>query len=191
MLWRKAVPAKRRIKEVQEGLKREFIETIQDPRETLNLIPKLLSSSTEEIQMIISNKETFQLFESEIGITSLLRHQLREDNHIQVMIHSEKNTKDHSHENQFYNLYNLQRDHPGKLEIQRITSAAYDRLNVFISDRETLAVIESNKTINGNIQSASDLTDLLGLATYANSESTVSSYATIFDTLWIRSGLSQ
>ncbi len=63
MLWRKAVPAKRRIKEVQEGLKREFIDTIQDPRETLDLIPELLSSSTEEIQLIISNKETFQLFE--------------------------------------------------------------------------------------------------------------------------------
>jgi hypothetical protein len=72
MLWRKAVPAKRRIKEVKEGLKREFIETIQDPRETLDLIPKLLSSSTEEIQYIISNKETFQLFENEIGLTSLL-----------------------------------------------------------------------------------------------------------------------
>ena len=56
MLWRKAIPAKKRIKEIEEGLKREFIETIQDPRETLDLIPKLLSSSTEEIQLIISNK---------------------------------------------------------------------------------------------------------------------------------------
>jgi hypothetical protein len=191
MLWRKAVPAKRRIKEIEEGLKREFIETVQDPRETLILIPKLLSSSTEEIQLIISNKETFQLFENEIGLTSLLSDQLREGNYIQVMIHSEKNEEEHSHENQFYNLYNLQRDYPGKLEIQHITSAVYDRLNVFISDRETIAIIESNKSTNENIQSANDLVDLLGLATYANSESTVSSYATIFDTLWIRSGISQ
>ncbi len=106
------------------------------------------------------------------------------------MIHSEKNTKDHSHENQFYNLYNLQKDHPGKLEIQHITTAVYDRLNVFISDKETIAIIESNKTVKENIQSANDLVDLLGLATYANSESTVSSYATIFDTLWIRSSIS-
>ncbi|MFL6409847.1 MAG: hypothetical protein ACJ71K_01205 [Nitrososphaeraceae archaeon] len=33
MLWNKAIPAKQRIKEIQEGLKREFIETIQDPVE--------------------------------------------------------------------------------------------------------------------------------------------------------------
>ncbi len=178
------------MKEIEEGLKREFIETIQDPRETLDLIPKLLSSSTEEIQLIISNIETYQLFENEIRLTSLLSDQLREGNNIQVIIHSEKNTNGLPPEDQFYNLYNLQRDYPGKLEIQHITSAVYDRLNVFISDRETLAVIESNKTINENFQSANDFVDLLGLATYANSESTVSSYATIFDTLWIRSGIS-
>ena len=65
MLWRKAIPAKKRMKEIEEGLKREFLETIQGPRETLDLIPKLLSSSTEEIQLIIiSSKETYQLFEN-------------------------------------------------------------------------------------------------------------------------------
>jgi two-component system, OmpR family, sensor histidine kinase VicK len=29
--WNKAIPAKQRIREIEEGLKREFIETIQDP----------------------------------------------------------------------------------------------------------------------------------------------------------------
>jgi hypothetical protein len=33
MLWNKAIPAKLRIKEIEQGLKREFIETIQDPIE--------------------------------------------------------------------------------------------------------------------------------------------------------------
>jgi hypothetical protein len=40
MLWRKAIPAKQRIKEIEEGLKREFIETIQDPIEIQNLVSK-------------------------------------------------------------------------------------------------------------------------------------------------------
>ena len=44
MLWRKAIPAKQRIKEIEEGLKREFIETIQDPDEIRNLIPKIINS---------------------------------------------------------------------------------------------------------------------------------------------------
>lgn len=37
MLWKKAIPAKQRIKEIEEDLKREFIETIQDSEETLVL----------------------------------------------------------------------------------------------------------------------------------------------------------
>ncbi|MDF0682514.1 MAG: hypothetical protein P0116_16270 [Candidatus Nitrosocosmicus sp.] len=61
MLWRKAIPARKRKKEIEEGLKREFMETIQDPTETLDLIPKLLLSSTEEMQLILSNKETYKL----------------------------------------------------------------------------------------------------------------------------------
>jgi len=32
-----------------------------------------------------------------------------------------------------------------------------------------------------------DELEFLGLVTYSNSESTVSSYATIFDTLWLKS----
>ena len=43
------IPAKQRIKEIEENLKREFIETIQDTEETTTLISKVLSSATEEI----------------------------------------------------------------------------------------------------------------------------------------------
>ena len=140
--------------------------------------------------MIISNKETYQLFENEIKLTSLLREQLREGNHIQVIIHGEKNTEDYNPENEFENLYQLQRDNPSQLETQLITSVVYDRLNVFISDRETLAIIESNNFVNNKLVPGDDVFDSLGVATYSNSESTVSSYATIFDTLWIRSSIS-
>ena len=189
MLWRKAIPTKKRMKEI-EGLEREFIETIQDPREILDLIPKLLSSSTEEIQLIISNKETYQLFENEIKLTSLLREQLREGNHIRVIIHGEKNTEDYNPEDEFENLYQLQRDNPNQLETQLITSVVYDRLNVFISDREILVIVESNKLVDNKLVTGDDLFESLGLAIYSNSESTVSSYATIFDTLWIRSSIS-
>jgi hypothetical protein len=45
MLWRKAIPAKQRIKEIGEGLKREFIETIQDPEEIQILVSKVISSN--------------------------------------------------------------------------------------------------------------------------------------------------
>jgi hypothetical protein len=192
MLWRKAIPAKKRMKEIEEGSKREFIETIQDPKETLDLITKLISNSSDEIQLMISNKETYQLFEKEINLTGLLREQLRENNRIQIIIHDKKNEKIKNSmlpKDQFQNLFNLERDYPDQLEIQPITSNIYNRLNVLISDRETIAIIESGKSVKDMGQDG-DLSELLGLATYSNSESTVSSYATVFDSLWIRSGRS-
>ena len=54
MLWNRAIPAKQRIKEIEEGVKREFIETIQDPVETQKLASNLIKSSTEEILILFS-----------------------------------------------------------------------------------------------------------------------------------------
>ena len=56
-------------------------------------------------------------------------------------------------------------DNPSQLETQIITSVVYDRLNVFISDGETLAIIESNKPVNNRLVTGDDLFDSLGLAT--------------------------
>ena len=38
----------------RRGFKKRFIETIQDPKETLDLIPRIIYSATEEILMISS-----------------------------------------------------------------------------------------------------------------------------------------
>ena len=84
----------------------------------------------------------------------------------------------------------MQRNYPSLIEIQHILSNIYDRPNVILSDRETIGIIESNKPLKDKNASSDDTLDLLGLATYSNSESTVSSYATIFDTIWIRSDIS-
>ena len=53
MLWRKAIPAKQRIKEIEEGLKREFIEAIQDPEEIQSLVFKIITAAIEEIDIVI------------------------------------------------------------------------------------------------------------------------------------------
>jgi two-component system sensor histidine kinase VicK len=61
MLWKKAIPAKQRIKEIEEGIKREFIETLQDSEGINSLISKVISSATEEILIIFSHVNTLEL----------------------------------------------------------------------------------------------------------------------------------
>jgi hypothetical protein len=65
------IPAKQRIREIEEGLKREFIETIQDPVEIINLIPKVLSSATEEISILFSSLNSVKRYYS-LGILDQL-----------------------------------------------------------------------------------------------------------------------
>ena len=72
MLWKKGLPAKQRIKEIEENLKREFIETIQDSEETISLISKVLSIATEEIQMIFSRAGALKQYEK-LGLLDIIR----------------------------------------------------------------------------------------------------------------------
>jgi hypothetical protein len=74
MLWRKAIPAKQRMKEIEQGLKREFIDTIQDPQEILSIVPKVVTSTTEELMVKLPTINTFKRFEIE-GIISLIKNE--------------------------------------------------------------------------------------------------------------------
>lgn len=58
MLWRNAIPAKQRIKEPERGLKREFMETMQDPYEVQTILNNILNSATEEILLTLPTKTT-------------------------------------------------------------------------------------------------------------------------------------
>ena len=55
MLWKKAIPATQRIKEIEQGLKREFMETIRDPYETQKILENLIKSAIDETNTSIQN----------------------------------------------------------------------------------------------------------------------------------------
>lgn len=170
MLWKKAIPAKQRIKEIEEGMKREFIETIQDPSETLNLLHDTISSSTEEILIMFPTIRSFQAYEKE-GILNLLKRQL--ENRITIrMLLSEKDSPSNEAWQEISSFSNLQIQHTDRLSSSMLT--------MVIVDNEVSLVIEEKK-----------YEDPVGIATYSNSESTVLSYASIFENLWIRSEIKQ
>jgi two-component system sensor histidine kinase VicK len=170
MLWKKAIPAKQRIKEIEEGVKREFIDTIQDPSETLNLIHKTISSATEEIMIMFPTARSFQVYERE-GVLNLLKRQLENRITVRVLL-SEKDSPPQGAWQEISSFPNLQ--------IQYTDQLPSSRLNMVIVDNELSLVIEEKK-----------YEDPVGIATYSNSESTVLSYASIFENLWIQSEIKQ
>jgi sugar-specific transcriptional regulator TrmB len=166
MLWKKAIPAKQRIKEIEEGTKREFIETIQDPSETLDLIHNTISSATEEIMIMFPTIRSFQVYERE-GILNLLRRQLENRITVRILL----TEKDRPPQGVWQELYSFP-----NLHIQYTDQLPSSRLTMVIIDNGLSLVIEEKK-----------YEDPVGIATYSNSESTVLSYASIFENLWIQS----
>ena len=69
--WKKAIPAKQRIKEIEEGAKREFIDAIREPKEIEKLLFQLLKSAAEEILIINPAGGNFLLSKLD-GIMQLL-----------------------------------------------------------------------------------------------------------------------
>jgi two-component system sensor histidine kinase VicK len=57
--WQKAIPMEDRVREIKEGIKPEFIETIRDPTRVQNIALDLVRACKEEILTIFSTANAF------------------------------------------------------------------------------------------------------------------------------------
>jgi len=176
-LWRKAIPAKQRFKEIEEGSKREFIETIRDPLEIVELIPQVLSSTYEELSILFPTIKTFKRFESD-GLFELVKHQVDKFN-IYVRLLVKRDNHNYNYNKPDTEIESLKK-YQQNIELQFVNKLETSMLTV-IGDRDKLLTIE--------IQDDSEMkmVDSLGLATYSNSEPTIISHSSIFETSWIQS----
>jgi two-component system, OmpR family, sensor histidine kinase VicK len=191
MLWKKAIPIRKRIKELEEGWRREYIETIQDPLEIINVIRRTINNASEEILVIIPNESILEMFEKKLKFTEKLRNLVRNSNiSIQILIHIGKINHIKKRE-RINHLLGLTHDHSKQVRIQEIKNNIYDRIGIIIVDRDISLAIESRESVQKTAKYSDideeEIFQSIGLATYSNSESTVLSYITIFETLWIKS----
>jgi sugar-specific transcriptional regulator TrmB len=170
MLWKKAIPAKQRIKEIEEDLRREFVETIQDSEETLSLISKVLSSATEEILIIFSHANTLYQYDNQ-RILDLLKRKAEHEIVVRILIGTDYQEEVKARE--WFKGYQY-------IQLRYLVKSIQTKLTTIIADRELSLVIEENEN-----------EDATGFATYSNSESSVLSYASIFENLWIQSEIKQ
>ncbi len=169
VFWYRAIPARQRIREIEEGIKREFIETIQDPADIKTLVFKLMDSATHEISAIFPTVKTFERYRHE-GVVQFLSEVATQRN-ISVRVLSAKDTE-LKRQNQKLNIRYLKE--PPTLQSRVIT---------IIIDNELSLTIELKD------DTKYDSSEATGLATYSNSEATVLSYISIFEILWIESEL--
>ena len=175
MLWTKAIPAKQRIKEIEEGLKRNFIETIQHPDEIEKLLTDLLTSANEEILIIFSSANTMLRYEREGLIQLLLDAESKRSVKIRILVEKADLTNEVAR--------GLLKEQYPQIEFQYLDKSLKTRVTTLIIDSEFSLAIELKDDSKENSSEA------MGLASYSNSESTVSSYVSIFESLWIQAEL--
>jgi two-component system, OmpR family, sensor histidine kinase VicK len=169
-LWDKATSAQIRIREIEEGVKPEIIETISDPKATQERVFELIRSAKEEILIIFSTSNAFRRQEKAGALDLLIRTAKSKDLKVRILSPVDDYVG---------NIVDkIKRERKIRIEIRNIEEPLQTKVSVLIVDRASL--------LSAELKSDSKETTLeaIGLATYSNSKATVLSYASMFESLW-------
>jgi two-component system sensor histidine kinase VicK len=169
-LWNKAIPAKQRIKEIEQGIKPEVIETIREPPLTQARTIEMIKSANEEVLIIFSTSNAFRRQEKAGALDLLIKTAKSKDLKVRILSPFDdyvRNTID-----------KIKREDKIRIEIRNIEEPLQTKISVMIVDRSLLLSVELKSDWKDTTLEA------IGLATYSNSKATVLSYASIFESLW-------
>jgi nitrogen-specific signal transduction histidine kinase len=196
--WNKAIPAEDRIREIEEGIKPDFIETIRDPNQVQKITFDIVRSAEEEILAIFSTANAFDR-QKRAGTIELLK-EAADLRGIKVRIltpfderikkseeEEEKEDDNGSNDDSDSNINNNKRvcnpTNNGKIKIQFIEPVLQTKVSILVVDRKFSLSVEVKDDSKDTSYKA------MGLTSYSNSKSTVLSYASIFEALWIQTKL--
>jgi hypothetical protein len=184
-LWSNSatIPAKQRMKEIEKGAIREIIETIRDPVETQKRTFDLLKVASDEILILLPTAKALQLQEH-LGLTQLLIEAAKERRaRIRLLVGEDSLVQAETEK---------LRKNWKMIDIQPLQTALQTMLLVIVVDRSISLAIELKDEMEEEEEEQEEKEDLhnaIGLATYSNSESTVLTYSSIFENLWIQGEL--
>ena len=169
-----AVPARQRILEIVKGVEGEFMETIRDPGRVKSLVVDLITSAIYEVSVLFSTKSSFVLAERE-GMLDVLGALSEKGIRIRILVMEDRVVKEISE----LKLKDLHKD------------VRVNYLQQFLPTKITTIVVDQSKSLvmEVNDDAKDTFSEAIGLATYSNSESTVFSNTSMFESLWIQSEL--
>ena len=169
-LWKQAIPAEQRIREIEEGIKPEVIETIRDPEETQQRVFELLKQAKEEVLVIFSTANAFRRQEKAESIDFLLRTAKSKDLKVRVLSPVDAHVRNI--------IDRIEREYNIRLAIRNIEEPLQTKVSILIIDRASMLSAELKSDSKDTVPEA------IGLGTYSNSKPTVLSYVSIFESLW-------
>jgi hypothetical protein len=175
-LLSRTVPAKDKLREIERGIQREeFIETIREPSEILHLAKALADSAVFDILVLFSTINSFHRAEKD-GILDLLGEASGRGVAVKVLVKvDDEMMKDASKQK-------IKQKHD-RIDVAFIEKSVKSKITTLVVDQTYSLAIEVDD------DSKSAFFDATGLATYSKSESTVFTYYSMFESLWIQAEL--
>jgi PleD family two-component response regulator len=149
-------------------------EIIQNPRESIKLAYDLIKSAEQEVLRIFPSIHAFRR-QVRMGIMHLFKEVVENDIIVRVLIHAD--------ENQIRQVINEVMLVFPEIELRAIEMNLDTSIGIVVVDRKESLIIETKDDTKDNSYDAS------GLAAYSNSKHIATSYASIFESLWIQAEL--
>jgi two-component system, OmpR family, sensor histidine kinase VicK len=176
--WQKAIPMEDRVREIKEGIKPEFIETIRDPTRVQNIALDLVRSCKEEIMTIFSTSNAFFRQQRAGGIALLNDVATHGEVNIRILVPYDRRISEFISSLNANNNRIEKKSRTIKINVRYLEPVLNTKMSILIVDRKSSLAVELKDDTKDNIQQA------IGLSSYSNSKSTVLSYVSIFETLW-------
>ena len=178
-LWSKATPAEQKIREIEEGIEPEVIETIRNPFEIQKIAFELVKSARDEILLVFSTANAFHRQER-TGMIKLLKEAAAGRRvHIRILTPIDDLIKGTVQKL----IREQQQQNQPRIDIRFIGRFSQTKIRILVVDKASSLVVELKD------DSKESSYEAMGLATYSNSKSTVLSYVSIFETLWMQTEL--
>ena len=166
MLWSKAIPAEQKIKEIEEGVEPEVIETIRDPVQIQKIGHDIIKSAKSEILIIFSTANAFYR-QDKAGTVDLLKQTAAQNPNIKIRILMPINDliiKEEGEEIIQERLFEIKTKQLGQvqdIDIRHIEPSMQTKVTVLIVDRNYSLIVELKDDTKDNSYEA------MGLATYS------------------------
>src|SRR3989441_4324026 len=168
-LWNKGIDAEDMISNIQEGTDLADIEIIRNPREGIERAWNYLKKSKHEVLSIFATASAFRR-QMHQGLLQLLKEATEERGvQIRILIPADKRIKD--------TIEQAAKICP-QVDFRIAEENLQTRITIVVIDKKDSMIIELRDDTKDNSYYAA------GLATYSNSKSIISSYASIFESLW-------
>ena len=167
-LWKNGIDALDRIRNIEEGVNLAEVEVIENPKDSVDRAITISNSAKEELSVLFSTPNSFHR-QVQAGLEYRLREYIKRRIRVRLLIPF--------HEEIANTVEELKNTYP-QIDFKILDTSIQTKISIVLADRKECLLVETKDDTKNNHEQAA------GISIYSNSKSIVSSYISIFESLW-------